>query len=108
MATLIKVDGTEIEVTPERGRFFGLKEMQAMVATGQPLENTLIEISRCPTEDDRAQVLIVNESGLLLDLPVNEKATKIYRDTHYSSNCIVGDVLLAHTVRTMDGDEIGI
>jgi len=78
MATLIKADGTEKEVTPKSGNTFSLDELQTFV-------DGYIEM--CTSTDNRW--MVVNEEGKLKGLPVNEKATQLYgRDT------LVGDILV--------------
>lgn len=81
-AYLIKADGTVTAVKPKIGAIFRLEEMQKIVGG-------YIEVA--DTSDGRR--LVVNEDGKLKGLPLNEKATKLYRHRAYA--CIVGDVLVA-------------
>ena len=78
MATLIKSDGTIIEVEPKNDTDFNLEELQQYVG-GYIELLTLINF----------RYMVVNEEGKLNGLPLNAKASAIYRfDT------IVGDVLI--------------
>lgn len=101
MAKIIKTDGTEIDVVPENGaKYFGLDQMQQIVGG-------LIEVARADGLEHK--VLVINEDGRGLELPVNLKASRIFGDWlgfHSPDTLIVGDVLLANEVFTNDGWEI--
>lgn len=84
MATLIKSNGTEVEVHP-KGDFFNLEELQKYV--GGYIELVTI---------DKEFLMIVNEEGKLMCLPQNEKATRLYHKVRYTEDVIVGDVLVCN------------
>ena len=79
----LKADGSEIQVNPV-GRHFTLKELQACVGG---------YIEMIPLGEELTMVL--NEEGKLNDLPLNAKATKLFRLYHGDTDFIVGDVLVA-------------
>ena len=81
MAQFIKSNGAEVELVPENGKQFTLKELQDLV-------DGFIEI--VPAKDGR--LIIINEEGKLRDLPMNQKASLLYK--HAGSDVIVGDVLV--------------
>lgn len=85
MATLIKSTGEELSVSPAKGKYFTLKELQGY-ADGY--------IETLPVA--KTQLMIVNEEGKFLNLPINKRATEIALE-----NCIldviVGDVLICLT-----------
>jgi len=80
MARLIKSTGEEIQVTPENGKKFSLKELQSFVGG-------YIEIVYLTKE-----LMVVNEEGKLNNLPYNAKATDVF---NRGGDFIVGDVLIA-------------
>lgn len=73
----IRVDGEIVPVVPSNGSKFALKDLQDMV--GGYVERLALP--------DRA-VMIVNEDGFPLGLPVNETASRL------AGRVIVGDVVL--------------
>lgn len=77
MAKIIKTDGTEREVEPRNGSDFSLSEMQRIVGG-------FIEIV---TLKDH-QLMVVNEEGVILEMPYNAKASELYGQP------IVGNVLV--------------
>jgi hypothetical protein len=77
VGTWIKTDGTMVPVLPEKGKKFGLKELQGMVGG-------LVERLKLP----KRGVMIVNEEGLPLGLPYNAEASKV------AGQDIVGDVVV--------------
>ena len=79
-ALLIKSGGEKLNITPENGVFFSLKELQYYV--GGYIEMLL-------TNDDRT--MIVNEEGKLKSLEINNEATKLTRE-----KVIVGDVVVCN------------
>lgn len=85
MATLIKSTGEEIEISPTTGNQYKLKELQQLVGG---------YIETLPVATD--QLMVVNEEGKLMNLPINKRATEIALE-----NCIpdiiVGDVLICLT-----------
>ena len=84
MATLFHTDGFREKVSPANGSDFRLEEMQRMVGG-------IIEI----VYFDDNTVMVINEEGKLLGLPLNMDATAIFR-AHYpdSDDYIVGDALV--------------
>lgn len=87
MATIIKVDGTMEEITIDKQN--SLEQMQKIV--GGYIE--VIPIAGGKT-------LVVNEEGLLQQLPINHKASALYSGT------IVGDVILC-TLEELEDEEEG-
>ena len=79
MATYIKVDGTEEEVTNT-----SLENLQTLV--GGNIEIVI-------TNDDR--LIILDEEGKLKNKPVNPKATALTRGVIDDDDLIVGDVVVA-------------
>lgn len=73
----IKVDGTVVPVVPSKGAKFTLKELQDMVGG-------YVERVRLP----KGMVLIANEDGMPLGLPLNRAASEMTGIT------LVGDVVL--------------
>jgi hypothetical protein len=73
----IKADGTIIPVVPSKGSRFTLEEVQEMVGGF---------VARIPLPN-RA-VMLVNEDGLPLELPVNESAGRL------TGIRVVGDVVV--------------
>lgn len=83
MAKIIKTNGEQIEVSPKNGKDFKLYELKKIV-------HGWVEIVWLPSD----QILVVNEEGKLLNLPINDVATRIYHDAFGYNDVIVGDVLL--------------
>lgn len=79
MAKIIKSDGTERNVEPRNGGDFSLSEMQRIVGG-------FIEIV---TLKD-GQLMVVNEEGMLLEMPYNQKASELYGQP------VVGNVLVCN------------
>jgi hypothetical protein len=79
MAKIIKTNGEEVDVQPNNGRHFSLKEMQDIVGG-------YIEVIPYGTK----KLMVLNEEGKLLGLPENNVATDLVR----GADIIVGDVLL--------------
>lgn len=94
MATLLKSDGTRETIAEP----LTLESMQRLV--GGYIE--FVTLSGSP---GRREILIVNEEGLLKDLPRNPAATQLYRNTRVAigSGDIVGDVI--HCFVTNEGAE---
>jgi len=82
MATHIKTDRTETEVSPKEGKTFSLKELQAFVGG---------YIQMVTTKDGKW--LVCNEEGKLNGLLFNKKASDLYGHGD-GVDCIVGDVLI--------------
>ena len=83
MAEIIKTNGEHVEVSPRNGNDFKLEELQAIV-------DGYIEVVWLP--DDK--IMVVNEEGKLMNLPLNDEATEIYRKEFGYNDMIVGDVLI--------------
>lgn len=83
----IKADGTEVDLQRKRIDF---RELQALVSTGH--KDSLFEFTRIKGHRDKykvgGQCMAVNEGGLLINLPVNQKACEL------ADNHIVGDVVI--------------
>lgn len=85
MATIYKAHGEVIEIEPKNGTDFSLSELQAIVSG-------YIEI--ISLADGR--LIVLNEEGKLHGLAINWNATKIYRESFYTDDFIVGDVLICN------------
>lgn len=81
MAILFKTDGTSLEVEPDNGKDFGLKELYTI------LDCELIEIVYLPDKI----MLVVDEEGKLQNKPVNLQVTVL---ANISDDYIVGNALL--------------
>lgn len=92
MATIIKSNGQKTSVTPHNSeRGFRLDEMQKVVGG-------YIEIVNIPTAAKQHRIMVINENGKLERMPVNRRATKMFRDNrnYPCPDYIVGDVLIAN------------
>ena len=85
---LLKTDGTKEDVTPKKR--FTLKQLQTFVGGS-------IDIQSLP--DGRE--IVLNDEGKLIGLPINDQATKIWKEQypigkypHNNDELIVGDVLI--------------
>ena len=85
MAHIIKSSGEIIEVEPKNGKDFTLEEVQKIV-------DGYVELAYLP---DR-KYMLVNEEGLINELPVNMEASILYYGKLgvLSGNYIAGDVLI--------------
>lgn len=81
MATIYRADGRIETVEPANGTNFTLEELQAIV-------DGRIEICETVFTDE---ILVINEEGKLLGLPINWHATGLYK--YGKIDPIVGDVL---------------
>ncbi len=88
MAAIIKTNGQVDQCEPADGKEFTLEETQKIVGgyvsvlqIRGPLKSLGLE--------EKELIMIVNEEGLMNNLPPNELATMIYR-----KEFLVGDVLL--------------
>lgn len=79
MSTLFKANGEVLEVRPINGKVYTLKELQGFV-------NGYIEVVRL--RDDKEKFLVLNEEGLLQNLPYNKNASKKF------GSFLVGDVVM--------------
>tara|TARA_R100001244_G_scaffold86809_2_gene66205 strand:- start:5736 stop:6086 length:351 start_codon:yes stop_codon:yes gene_type:complete len=78
----IKSNGEEVQVNPSNGSNFDLEEMQTYVGG-------YIEIISMGN-----QTLVLNEEGKLKGLPINNRATQIFKGHFGDLDFIVGDVLV--------------
>jgi hypothetical protein len=84
MATLIKANGTLVEVQPADSKSFTLEEMQKLV--GGYIEYVYLA---------NGGQAVINEDGHLRHLPPNAKATVLLaNNANYIKTWIVGDVLV--------------
>lgn len=84
---IITPDGTMTETAPKDGVLYHLEELQAVVGG-------LIELVRLPgAKPGDLDMLVVNEEGLLLELPFNPIASLLARRR------LVGTVLLCSSHR---------
>lgn len=74
MATIYRPDGSSQDVRPANGRCFDLGELQRIVGEGTPTGRGYIEIVPCK---DKQHILVLNEEGKLLGLPINVKASEL-------------------------------
>ena len=83
MAKLYKTNGEVIEITPENGKKFTLREAQTYV-------NGYAELVRLKHREQ----LICNEEAILLNMPYNKKATEVLAES-YGPNCqaLFGDII---------------
>lgn len=81
----INADGHMKMVSPNNGRKFTLQECREAV-------NGVIDIIKL---ESLGVYLVINDEGLLLDLPVNKRATLFYQQEFNSPDQIHGDVLIA-------------
>lgn len=84
MAKLIKTNGEEIEISPENGTDFSLKELYNYV-------DGYIEVVNLRSENN---IMIVNEEGAINGMPVNHKASMIYSNEFNVNQRIYGDVVI--------------
>ena len=82
-AKIIYTDKGAEDYTPKNGTTFELEEMQKIVGG-------YIEIVRL----NDGRIIIVNEDGLSLNLPVNIEATNILRRDHSTTEYIVGTAIV--------------
>lgn len=83
MAIVIKTDGTKDALQPKNNKVFTLEELKSVVGG-------YIEI--VPLTED--YLMVINEEGKLLDLPINVVATRVYRASRNTEDFIVGNVLI--------------
>ena len=83
MATLMLTDGTILTVAPKSGKKFKLKEAQDFV-------KGFVELVYFPDNT----MLIVNEEGIIKDLPYNHVATEVVK-SYFGDNVqkFYGDIL---------------
>lgn len=83
MAVVVKTDGTFDALLPKNNKVFTLEELKSVVGG-------YIEI--VPLDED--YLMVINEEGKLLNLPINEGATRYYRKSRNTDDFIVGNVLI--------------
>lgn len=90
-ATVYEADGRVFEIEPNDGKHFTLKEMQGIVGG-------TIDIQRLPKD---GKIIIVNDNGFGEGLPVNEKASEVWRRNypiaeypHNNLEQLVGNVIV--------------
>ena len=83
MAVVIRTDGTMDALYPKNNKVFTLEELKSVVCG-------YIEI--VPIEEGYS--MVVNKEGKLLNLPINEGATRYYRKSRNTDDFIVGNVLI--------------
>lgn len=93
MARWIKADGTEQIVNPANGVEFTLEEMKRYIGGG------MLEAVRFT----RTEVMYIDESGVLKQLPINKKASEEVSEKRGRPIPICGDALIASLRET--GDE---
>lgn len=79
---LLKADGSQFTITPQKGNQFTLKEIQTYV--GGFVELVYLQNG----------IMIINEEGKLLGLPRNQKATELANFHPDYDDYIVGDVVI--------------
>lgn len=82
-AYIIHTGSKPESVIPKNGTDFGLEELQKIVGG-------LIEIVQL----DEDRIMVINEEGKLLGLPINEFATEVYRVYNNTMDVIVGEALI--------------
>lgn len=83
MAIVIKTDGTKDALQPKNNKVFTLEELKSVV--GGYFEIVPL---------DENYLMVVNEEGKLLNLPINLIATRVYRASRNTDDFIVGNVLI--------------
>jgi hypothetical protein len=83
MATLYKSSGEILEVSPENGTNFGLREVQELV-------DGYVELLSL----DQQNMILMDEEGKCRHKPVNINASKLVAERTGVNYCLVGDVLL--------------
>ena len=87
MNTIFKTNGTQEPSSPKNGKHYELKELQAIVG------GYIQEV--CLTDDS---VMVLNEEGKLEGLPMNVRATEVFRKNFPTNpDFIVGDVLVTES-----------
>lgn len=95
MATVLWVDGTRHDGVPKNGRNFTLDELQTLVGGYIEALNAV---------DGR--LMIVNEDGLNLQLPINEQATQLAGQPLPPPGVIVGTALLCTREELGETDDL--
>jgi hypothetical protein len=85
MATIIYTTGATSEVEPKNKKHFSLEEMQTIVGG-------LIQLIYL----DNNKIMVINEEGKLIDLPINVDATEMAFGDMPWDDLIVGNVLVCN------------
>ncbi|MDR1950708.1 MAG: DUF3846 domain-containing protein [Bacteroidales bacterium] len=85
MATIYYTTGATSEVAPKNSKNFSLEEMQSIVGG-------LIELVYL----DNGKIMVINEEGKLIDLPINVDATEMVFGDMPWDDVIIGDVLVCN------------
>ena len=90
-ALVYKTNGEVESITPENGKYFSLKEMQGIC-------DGVVDIQELPKSN---RLIILNDEGKLIGLPINEKATEVWKREypiaeypHNNYELIVGNVIV--------------
>lgn len=97
--TLIKANGEVSEVAPEKGKKFSYQQLRSFV--GGTIDIEPLREYKGEAKSKGQYVIVVNDNGKLDGLPMNEKASTIWREAwpiekypHNNDGLIVGDVLV--------------
>ena len=84
---LLRQDGSKEEVNPKNGTDFSLDELQGFVHGN-------IQIVHL----GRGEIMVINEEGKLMNLPLNKEATFIakFKGAISAKDAIVGNALICH------------
>lgn len=83
MAVIYRTNGKREQVLPENGTDFKLEQLQKIVGG-------YIDILGIGSDE----LMVFNDEGKLMGLPINREATKIYQKHFNTDDFIVGDVLI--------------
>lgn len=83
MAVIYRTNGEREQVLPENGTDFKLEQLQKIVGG-------YIDILGIGCDE----LMVFNDEGKLMGLPINREATKIYQKYFNTDDFIVGDVLI--------------
>jgi hypothetical protein len=86
MPKILKADGSREAIGAPKSKGFKLNEIQKIV--GGYVELVMLS---------PRTIMLVNEEGKLMNLPVNKVATRIFRRMRRSADTIHGDVLVCAT-----------
>jgi hypothetical protein len=87
MATLIRTDGSTLEVSPQ-GKCFTLKELYALVCPGDDFP----AVQAVPLFSGK--IMWCHEEGKSRDLAVNIKANALYASELLPGDFLVGNILI--------------
>jgi hypothetical protein len=95
-AILYKTTGEKVPVTPQDGKIFSLKELQAFVGG-------YIQMLPVPGTN---RMMVINEEGKLEGLPDNLLATALMQSVLRPGDFIVGDVVTCEFRQLDRGDDV--